>query len=405
MPRNMTIERETAWNSAPRLVMKLHETPSTDRSIFKDNASQKSCYSEMIAKLNSIEERLNLFGSDAGTLLGPLIRMLWKKHEKDLRVGNYELDINKMAYCEDNKQTGEWEVHINLERDRIAHDEWNAEHDSIFHEFFHNIFAVADIGGIELAETDIVKRFGEEIETEANTLLSEENDKNAPRKRLKELTFYKQKADRAEEKRQKKYRAAMFDILGAVFYRGKYGCYPPNSKYYNEGIECKKKKLVCETTSKTNPEAITCPHRDSASRDLKGYDYCSKAGECKFKSNENKGYKKNCDLEINDWCDEIFGHGVDYWESELAEKWNWKPPPKQWKKDTSYHPKFLKRLAEETFVHMATNAIVSPEAYKKMAECLPCSEMTFIEILEGTLSRELAVWSNIWESTVRGHAE
>jgi hypothetical protein len=43
---------------------------------------------------------------------------------------------------------------------------------------------------------------------------------------------------------------------------------------------------------------------------------------------------------------------------------------------------FPVRLTEETFVHMATEAIVNPEACEYIKECLPKSYDMFIEILE-----------------------
>jgi hypothetical protein len=427
MPGDMTIRRETVWNSVPRFAMKLDETPVIG-SILGEDADQISCYSEMIAMLNLVDAMLNLFGFDVDRLLGPLLRLLWRKHEKDLKVGSYKLDKNTRAYSEYNKATGELEVYINVERDRTSHDEWHAAYESIFHEFFHNIFDVARIGGINLAETDIIKRFGKEIETEVNTLLAEENDKNAARKRLKDLTFYKQKANRAEEKKQKRYRAALFDIIGAVFYRGKYGCHPPNSQFYtHDGKPCVDKKicqcifnadyledscdkcaLQCGPFENTSLEVVRADRGTVVSKcefrtdplnpspndkhfKEKGpifFNYrCRNKGACIYKNDSNGYYRVDyqrmvCNFENNCWsadnalCYKLWGHGPDYWEPIHKSEWKKHPQPS---------PEFLFRLADETFAHMAAEAIANPAAYEYMVKYLPQSYEKFKKILK-TLS-------------------
>ncbi|MCL2282863.1 MAG: hypothetical protein FWC26_06055 [Fibromonadales bacterium] len=360
----------------------LDKTSSDRRRIFivndGENASAEerhACYDKMIDKLNTVEDNE----------LGCLLRVLWKRYEDDLRVHRYDLAEDEYAYSEPHGQDAngnwiDWRISINLARDSTD-STWFREHQVIFHEFFHNIYAIAN-----LKNMGIIENFGNVIANDVNELFKEENNKTG--KRLNNITF----------KVDKRHKAALYDIIGAVFYKGKYGCNPDNYKLYNKN--CKKKFQCNASLSRTIPDLAYCQFRQqsepSGNHNMLS---CNKASNC--------NYRIECRLCINDWCDEIFGHTYDYWlegdmknyclkkneygNNPYERGLNKKDPYKKgWCfecKNKNKFPKcvepkeFYKTLAEEAFVHMAADAITNPKAYKEIMACLPKSDIMFRDIL------------------------
>lgn len=327
---------EHICNSPSNFGAKLEETSIQKRKIFTGNeSSHKNCYSEIIRKLNEeIKDKE----------LGCFLREIWKKHENELRVGNYEAEE---AYCEYNKKIKKWEVHINLKRD-IEDSKWLKGYHTIFHEFFHNIYKVAG-----LMDMDLTKQFGETVISDIRNLLNEEKKASA-----KDETLLR----KITHKTDKKYKAALYDIIGAEFYKGKYGCNPASDSSPRNKCKYKYSCLaLCEYT-------FTCEGKPNANNTCPA-SIC-KPG-CRFKrycTNKNKicNYRIECKLETNEWCDEIYGHVKSYWEKGI----------------------FSDNLAEETFALMAAEAIVNFEAYEKIKECLPKSEKIFEKILEKMSSKK-----------------
>ncbi|MCL2282857.1 MAG: hypothetical protein FWC26_06025 [Fibromonadales bacterium] len=291
------------------------------------------CYIEMLHLLNTIED----------CELGFLLRNVWRTYENDLRVNSLTLAESEDAYYgqDDN---GKWGIFINLGRNNRGSN-WHASYHIIFHEFFHNIYDVAD-----LKDKNMIERFGNTIIYEVNELFKEENNKNANKKRLNDLTFKEPKINKA----------ALYDIIGAVLYKGKYGCNPSNSKLYTHDKKDCEDKFMC---TRTQTEA--CNYREESRNFV--VNICTSV-ECAFKKLINYDYRIPCHLRINNWCNNIFGHLESYWRERDKEE-----------KDKLG---FSKVLAEEAFVHMAAEAIVNPVAYKNIKECLPISEEMFRDILE-----------------------
>jgi hypothetical protein len=306
------------------------------------------CYESMLNYLNSVND----------TELGQLLRELWKKYEIHLRMHSTDKNIVPFYMSEErarekwNQEEAErkWGVYINLLRNADSHKIWFVPYHDIFHEFFHNIYDVANVKDIRHNGIDMIDEFGKIIVRDVNNLLDEENNKTG--RRLNNLTFETHQWNKA----------ALYDIIGAVLYKGKYGCNPNNSELYTkDGRRCKD-KIGCRLHNKN-----TCNYIFESGR-------CYLANSVFYTENEQRRKKQeceygvNCDLRSNDWCDIIVGHLESYW----AEK------------DTEREKRvgFLKMLAEETFAHMAAEAIVNPEAYKKIKECLPESDKTFRKILK-----------------------
>jgi len=359
MAKATTIKRESWRDSLPKFAVKLDETPIEKRKIFTEsnNYRHKKCYAEMIKKLNEVDKNLVPIVGSVGKRLGPLLRLLWKKYEDKLRVHNYELNEE---YAYGKYKQGEYGIHINLIRDMNGSN-WYMDYGVIFHEFFHNIYNIADHKNINM------EQFGNIIINDVQNLLSEEKKANAKEKtRLRTITY---------DIKIKRDKAALYDIIGAELYRGKYGCNPDNSEFYI-GKKCEE-KFVCNPVSATNAKIINCKFRNL----YKPY-FCSNSKECIFKKENGFDYKVKCDVKINYWCDEIFGHSIDYWGQ--------KGPPN-----------FPKLLAEETLVYMATEAIVNNTAYENMKSYLPNSETKFREILMEILNEELEVWRELWKPALQ----
>jgi len=294
---------------------------------FTENDVRFKCYAEMIKKLDAIENPAD--GSEIKDdvkkelcKLAPLLRRTWRKYENELRVHEYKTKKG-VSYCDYENENGArvHGVYINLEY-AMEDLDWIASYHYIFHEFFHIVSGAADR---DVGLDGIMLEFGRSIACDVDKLLEEENDNSvATKKRLNNLTY----------KTDKKHKAVLYDLIGAVLYRGKYGCYPPNSEFYNGGKKCK---------------------------------------------NEN-----GCKLETNIDCNKIFGHNIDpngnkYWGKKTS-------PPTQ---------EFLQKLALEAFAQMAAEAIVNPKAYEKIMECLPESCKIFRKVLKEILSEELKFLRNI----------
>jgi len=351
MSRPITIRRDTPWYSL--LDRTLEMTPPDRRKIFvireneltelemrnAERERRQNCYEEMIGLLNDIKDRELRF----------LLRNVWKKYEDKLRVNNYEIDGDE-SYFEENAN-GEWGIYINLRHD-ITGEDWLAAYHTIFHEFFHNIHKKA---GLE--NTDIMEQFAKTIKSDVQNLLEVEKGRKNGKKLLHQITF-------VEKKRNK---AALYDIIGAVLYGGKYGCNPNDSEIYNKNC---KYKYLCNRSMMDNSVARNCSHKIEAC-DSNECEYrdnpCNRDRKCALIcGNKDKGcignFQIKCNMSTNDWCDEIFGHTSDYWKKEDPAK-------------------FLNLLAEEAFVHMAAEAIVNNDAYNLISECLHDSEPKFREIL------------------------
>jgi len=401
---------------------KLKETPIGERNIFKI-AQSEDCYKAMIGILNETKKDLKIATEDRELkALRRLLREVWRKYEDKLKVNNYYLWENK-----EKKGFHENGVDINIlqdivnDWDPIERIGWRVAYHSIFHEFFHNIDYAAET--ISCTYKDNI--FGKTIEIEIKELLSEENDKNkkADEKRLRILTYNVVKREKA----------ALYDLIGGVLYRGKYGCNPSNSEYYNKGKNGKgekcKNRFLCDKLSKDDPQTAHCDFRKNCEPNeclygsgnipveyrcyygnhtgcyrkyekyndsvqtcfncdtykkkkcyptisICGYK-CNKIDECKY------NYKNECNLEDNNWCNNIFGHSRDYWGD--------KP-----EKDSTSTSEFLVDLASEAFAHFAAEAIVNPEAYKKIREYLPNSENVFREIIRKILWEKLAKFHCLW---------
>ncbi|MDR3000182.1 MAG: hypothetical protein LBU89_02865 [Fibromonadaceae bacterium] len=268
--------------------------------------SHETYYAAMRSYLNHVKDDAGGFLKDVrNDYSGRLLRGVWRTYEDELMIHDYNSEKNYAEYgYEEINEKEVGGIFINLERE-IRSTTWVEGYHFLFHEFFHNIYDIAKTEGRDLKNTDIIERFGKTIIDEVNAILREENDntKKAADKRLQQITFGT----------SKRLKSTLYNIIGAVLYKGKYGCNPANSNLYT--------------------------------RDKK---------ECKD--------RLRCRLQTNDWCDEIFGHGSDYWPREPNE--------------------FRKFLAEEAFVDMAATAIVNPKAYMNIKKYMPKSEDVFIEILE-----------------------
>jgi hypothetical protein len=356
--------------------------PNPERNFLKnddntDGISHKNCYKAMLNFLNHTKDEDSGFNLKdiKNDCLGRLLRGVWRTYEKELRGNKYNLKEEEAAYYGQGED-GKWGIFINLKLSNEGTD-WLANHHIIFHEFFHNIYDVAKIKDIYLKNSDIIERFGNTIMAEVNNMLKEENDgtKKATEKRLNNLTYMV----------DKKHKAALYDIIGAILYKGKYGCNPANSNFYTEDKKECKDKFVCkcpiefdEKNNKWVPECKDCKHitncnheiirvriKDCKFREISNRYKVSKCtgGECIFKNDKTVkfDYRIVCHLCTNDWCEAIYGHGSDYWKQEGKS--------------------FLKLLAEEAFVDMAASAIVNPKAYENIRKYLTKSEEIFIEIL------------------------
>jgi len=421
--------------------VELKETSIENRNIFKIKEDKyEKCYEAMIGILNENKKYVRIITEDNELKsLRRLLREVWKKYENKLKVHNYLVLENKekKGFYEDDT-THIWGVGINLEQD-VKNDwdpeekeeiGWRVAYHTIFHEFFHNIDHAANPKEDEYFSVAYKNNeFGKTVEIEIKKLFDEENDKNkkTSEKRLNKLTFNTPKREKA----------ALYDLMGGVLYRGKYGCYPPNSEFYNKGKDGKgekcKVRFLCSTFSDTKTETANCKYKERCNPQecrygkekvengykcfyginfecYKPYEnkvYSDKTcnlcanykgekvnkkcfpniNKCRYRCN-NAGacphnYKTECDLKTTDWCNKIFGHGSDYWGE--------KP-----KKNDPSTPKFLECLATEAFAHMAAEAITNPKAYENIKKCLPESEKMFREIIRKILREELKKFYELW---------
>jgi len=440
---------EEATKDAKKFGAELEETPIGKRKIFtidvneSETKKRKECYKAMIEILNEKKDSGIVTEDNEFKSLRRLLREVWKKYEDKLRVHNYRVWENKekKGFYEDKDTNREkWGVGINIEQD--VENEWDPEekdkvgwrvaYHTIFHEFFHNIDHAANPkDGKYFSIAYKNNAFGNIVEEEIYQLLKEENDKTkkASEKQLNNLTYNTPKREKA----------ALYDLIGGVLNRGRYGCYPPNSEFYNKGKDGKgekcKVRFLCSTFSDTKAETANCRYKERCNpqecrygkgnvkngyrcfygRNFECYEsyegkvYSEKTcnsciyyknekiektkkcfpdvNKCRYRCN-NAGtcphnYKMECDLKTTDWCKKICGHGIDYWGE--------KP-----KKNEPSSSDFLERLATEAFAHMASEAIVNPKAYNKIKECLPKSEKMFREIIEEILCEELKKICKIW---------
>jgi hypothetical protein len=460
---------EESAEAAGRFGANLEETPIENRKIFtitegnfaygsndeekqKEADKRKECYKAMIEMLNEDEKYVTAATEDRELKsLRRLLREVWKKHEDKLRVNNYSAKEMATTKKKEDEYKGKefyknkdniWGVGINLDED-TKHDwdpeeeeikiekenekekemkvGWRVAYHTIFHEFFHNIDHAANPQDDKyFAAAYRGNEFGKTIEMEIYELRDEEEDKSkkASEKRLNKLTYH-------TAKRKK---AALYDLIGGVLNRGRYGCNPPNSEFYNKGKDGKAKKcevrFLCDfILSRADSRFLDCDSRKNCKPNDCGYGnldvedgyrcYYGNHSSCYQGSNSNKDcnicgkykrkkcfpagnkcryicgrmekcdYKNECRLETCDWCNKIFGHGVNYWKE--------KP-----KKNFPSSPEFLECLAAEGFAHFAAEAIVNPEAYKKIRECLTDSEKIFREIIREMLREELERFYRLW---------
>jgi len=310
-----------------------------------------------------------------------LLRQIWKKHESKMIVNKRDADYKDVGFGKD-ERTGEYGVYININNHtQESNDSWYAAYQTIFHELFHNIDYLADYKSYTYKNRDFDHfdkeyQFGEIIISEVKNILEEEKKADPKEKtRLRAITY---------DIANKKHKAALYDIIGAVLYYGKYGCNPDNSEFYTEDKKKCGDKCVCNyTLSKTNPKTTICEHRKDRKNANGGfYSYnCNKAGGC--------DYKKVCSLRANDWCNIIHGHGSNYW---LVNEKGGKEDDKKG---------FPMRLAEEAFVLMASEAVANHDAFVNAKKYLPKSYKMFVEILKEMLKEEFELWRRLWGSLSR----
>jgi hypothetical protein len=305
-----------------------------------------------------------------------LLRQVWKKHESKMIVNKYDADYKDVGFGKE-ERTGEYEVYININYDtQELDDRWYAAYQTIFHEFFHNIDHLADYKSYTYKNRgfdhfDKEYQFGEIIISEVKNILEEEKKAGPKEKtRLRAITY---------DIANKKHKAALYDIIGAVLYYGKYGCNPDNSEFYTkDGKKCGDKCVCNYALSRTNSKTAICEHRKERKNvENSFYNYnCSKTGGC--------DYKKVCSLRANDWCNIIHGHGSDYW---LVKEKGDKEDDKKG---------FPMRLAEEAFVLMASEAVANLSAFGNLKKYLPKSYKMFVQILKEMLHEEFEMWNELW---------
>jgi len=392
------------WNSA-KLVAELEANDA--RHFLKDGdftdltyrhrrkvVHHRECYDKMLEKLKAT--KTEEYGKRDDQLRCLLIE-LWRRYENDLRVNKYDADTKEIWFEECSgvninlyyNTENESEPETEYKPDDEKKVSWHVAYHTIFHEFFHNIDAVAYTHSYTYREGNFERfkrsyqfesdskakeifnkncQFGEIIINDVRNLLAEEK-KAAPNDytRLREITHNTAKCEKS----------ALYDIIGAVFYKGQYGCNPVSEKceyeYWcdplskeskSEYLNCTYRigegclpgnadnKCVYSYRCKYNPEELydDCEAKNRA--------WCRKNKDCKYRircefSTEHKaGCLKN----------KTYGHEKDYWLKQGKEG-------------------FPKLLAEETFAYMAAEAIVNPQAYNKMKKCLLESEKMFREIL------------------------
>jgi len=320
---------------------------------------------------NKIHEMLKISMEKEYRYLPFLLKQVWKKHENKLRVNSSKADDKDVGFYQ-NEETGVYGVYINIvHNSQESNDGWYTAYQTIFHEFFHNIDHLADYKSYTYKNKnfdhfDKKYQFGEIIISDVKKLLEEEKKAGSKEKtRLRAITY---------DIKNKRHKAALYDIIGAVLYYGKYGCNPDNSEFYAEdGRKCED-KCVCNPLSKTKPKTAICRFR---SEGLYCYDRCSNSKEC--------DYKRVCSLRTNDWCNEIHGHGSDYW---LVKEKGGKEDDKEG---------FPMRLAEEAFALIASEAIANRDAFGNTKKYLPKSYDMFVEILKEMLREEIELWRKAWD--------
>jgi hypothetical protein len=434
------------------------ETPKVSRSIFQENdAEQEACYKRIIEMLNNTgefkkaEDALGEKFNDTEPEIenkvkeeirqyGFLLRSTWKKYEGRLKVHDYYIGGN--SYFRKNKE-GVHGVFMDI---RLCTKDlkWSKAYSTIFHEFFHNIFYLA---GLE--DKGIIKDFGNAIVGDVNKLLEEENNKDSKRKRLNDLTFDKKAKMESDKKNKGKseeeqelamkhamgkarwYKATLYDIIGAVLYRGRYGCHPSKPQYYI-GKKCENKNVCKCICNKDGAKFVCegckydykCNHNDDANGEwIKNAEKKRKSDKRKEAIKENcvgqwfrkeiyegmyrctrenclfkEGWKNEAGEELkfdflikchpsnNYWCKSMHGHDMDeYGDPYWGEKT--KTPTDE----------FLRGLAEEAFVSMAADAIVTPKAYENIMECLPNAYKFFERILMEILGEESKICKEYWK--------
>ncbi|MCL2283585.1 MAG: hypothetical protein FWC26_09750 [Fibromonadales bacterium] len=320
---------------------------------------------------NKMRELLKISEEKEYEYLSFLLKQVWKKYENELRVNNSKARDNEVGFYK-NENTGIYGVYINIDNHtQESNDGWYAAYQTIFHEFFHNIDHLAGYKSYtyknkNFDHSDKEYQFGEIIISEIRKSLLEEEKNAGPKEKTRLRTITYDITDR-------RHKAALYDIIGAVLNYGKYGCNPNNSEFYTEdGKKCGD-KCVCNPLSKTNPKTAICEFR---TRGLSIYDRCSNSKEC--------SYKRVCSLRANDWCNVIHGHGSNYW---LVKEKGSKEDDKE---------SFPMRLAEEAFALMASEAVANRNAFGNLKKYLPKSYDMFVEILKEMLKEEFELWGRLW---------
>jgi len=325
---------------------------------------------------NNIHEMLERSVDREYSYLFFLLRQLWKKHESKMIVNKRDADDKDIGFYE-NEKTGEYGVYININHNsQESNDGWYTAYQTIFHEFFHNIDHLSSYQSYKYKNKkfdhfDKKYQFGEIIINEVREELLKEEKKAAPKEKTRLRTITYDITDR-------RHKAALYDIIGAVLYYGKYGCNPDNSEFYTENSRKCEDKCVCNPLSTTNPKTAICGFR---TRGSSIYDRCGNSKECSF--------KRVCSLRTNDWCNVIHGHGSNYW---LVKEKGGKEDDKDG---------FPMRLAEEAFALMASEAVANHGAFGNTKKYLPKSYDMFIEILKEMLKEEFELWRRLWGSLSR----
>ncbi len=398
----------------------LKETPVNERKILTSSKGCE-CYKAMIDRLNRVDNR---FGE-----LRLLLREVWRKHEKNLIVNKYDANDKEKSFGPNGQNI--WGVYINLKHD--SEGDWDPDEESnigwcvpyhtIFHEFFHNIDYAAQEGYDKYFSSAYENNaFGKTIKEEISELCEKENA-NPGKGLLSELTY----------NTEKRHKAALYDIIGGVLNKGKYGCNPNNSEFYNKDKDGKNEKcktrFLCSDSSKIDPNAANCKYKKRCNPNE--CDYVRKGNVEKKKTDARVDaefgyiclygnyscfdYDKNISNKICQYCLTYKNkkcHPIDNkcrYRCSNVGNCNYKD-----KKNKSYKiecslkdndwcnkifghgsdywktgEKFLANLASEAFAHMAAEAIANPEAYIKIKEYLPDSERMFRKILRKMLEYEL----------------
>jgi len=338
------------------------------------------CYDVMLGMLNAYETEK--YGK-RDRQLRYLLMELWRKYENNLRVVKYDtkekdigfkecsgVSINLKKNMENEAEPETW--YKPKEEKKIS---WRIAYHTIFHEFFHHIDNLSNTHSYDYKDrkfkySEKKYQFGEIIMDDVWKLL-EEDKKASP----KDDTLLK-KITHNTEKRNK---TTLYDIIGAVFYKGQYGCNPVSENCEYE--------YWCDPLSRSKSDYSVCEYRMGKCFSSDVDNKCVYRYECKYSDpKDSESIYKQCKLKDKYWCrknkdceyrrrcnfssdhkdgclkNKTYGHEEDYWLNNGERE-------------------FPKLLAEEAFASMAAEAIVNPIAYENIKKYLPESEKMFREIL------------------------